>query len=109
MFIPGFKFMVPDIDDDELEDMMMRGPTAREAKMGDHDMMFKALGNPVRRRIIVSIGAFGKSLPDVVREAGANRSQVDYHLDFLKKGEYATVEGDMVRLTDKGLGLLANI
>jgi DNA-binding transcriptional ArsR family regulator len=101
--------MVPDIDDDELEDMMMRGPTAGEAKMCDHDMMFKALGNPVRRRIIVSIGAFGKVLTEVVKETGADRSQVDYNLDFLRKGEYATVEGDMVRLTDKGLGLLANI
>jgi len=101
--------MVPDIDDDELEDMMMRGPTARELKVGDHDMMFKALGNPLRRRIIVSIGAFGKELLDVVTEVGANRSQVDYHLDFLRKGGYATVEGDIVRLTDKGLGLLANI
>ncbi|MBC2699772.1 MAG: hypothetical protein HF976_03120 [ANME-2 cluster archaeon] len=100
--------MVPDIDDDELEDMMMRGPTAREAKVGDHDMMFKALGNPVRRRIIVSIGAFGKALPDVVKEVGVNRSQVDY-LDFLKNGEYATVEGDMIRLTDKGLVLRSNI
>jgi len=100
--------MVPDIDDDELEDMMIRGPTAREAKVGDHDMMFKALGNPVRRRIIVSIGAFGKALPDVVKEVGVNRSQVDY-LDFLKNGEYATVEGDMIRLTDKGLVLRSNI
>ncbi|MCD4809022.1 MAG: winged helix-turn-helix domain-containing protein [Methanosarcinales archaeon] len=101
--------MVPDIDDDELEDMIMRGPTAREAKMGDHDMMFKALGNPVRRRIIVSIGAFGKALPDVVKEVGTDRSQVDYHLDFLKKGEYATVERDVVQLTDKGLELRSNI
>jgi len=80
--------MVLDIDDDELEDMMMRGPTAGEAKMGDHGMMFKALGNPVRRRIIVSIGAFGKVLPEVVKETGADRSQVDYHLDFLRKGEF---------------------
>jgi len=101
--------MVPNIDDDELEDMIMRGPTAREAKMGDHDMMFKALGNPVRRRIIVSIGAFGKALPDVVKEVGTDRSQVDYHLDFLKKGEYATVERDVVQLTDKGLELRSNI
>lgn len=101
--------MVQDIDDDELEEMMMRAPSPREEKTGDHDLMFKALGNPLRRRIIVSIGAFGKALPDVVTEVGADRSQVDYHLDFLRKGEYATVEGDMVRLTDKGLGLLSNI
>jgi hypothetical protein len=101
--------MVTDIDDDEMEEMMMRGPTVREAKMGEHDMMFKALGNPVRRRIIVSIGPFGKAVPDVVKEVGTDRSQVDYHLDFLRKGDYANVVGDMVRLTDKGLGLLSNI
>ena len=101
--------MVPDIDDDELEDMIMRGPTAREAKMGDHDMMFKALGNPVRRKIIVSIGTFGRSLAEVMEAAGVDRSQLDYQLDFLNKGEYAVVEGDVCRLTDKGLGLLSNI
>ena len=101
--------MNQNIDDDELEDMMMRGPTAREEKKDDHDMMFKALGNPVRRKIIVSIGAFGKSLADVMGETGVNESQLDYQLDFLKKGEYAVVEGDMCRLTDKGLGLLSNI
>ena len=101
--------MVQDIDDDELEDMMMRGPTAREAKTGEHDMMLKALGNPVRRRIIGSIGTFGKSQAEVMEETGVDRSQLDYQLDFLKKGEYAVVEGNMVRLTDKGLGLLSRI
>ncbi len=101
--------MNQDIDDDELEDMMMRDPTAREAKTGNHDMMFKALGNPVRRKIIVSIGAFGKSLAEVMEETGVDRSQLDYQLDFLNKGEYAVVEGDFCRLTDKGLGLLSNI
>jgi len=101
--------MNQDIDDEKLEDMMMRGPTAREEKTGNHDMMFKALGNPVRRKIIVSIGAFGKSLGEVMEEAGVDRSQLDYQLDFLSKGEYAVVEGDICRLTDKGLGLLSNI
>ncbi|MCL7415170.1 MAG: winged helix-turn-helix domain-containing protein [ANME-2 cluster archaeon] len=101
--------MDQNIDDDDLENMMMRGTSPREAKTGDHDMMFKALGNPVRRKIIVSIGAFGKSLAEVMKETGVNRSQLDYQLDFLNKGEYAVVEGDMVRLTDKGLGLLSNI
>ncbi|MCL7476432.1 MAG: winged helix-turn-helix domain-containing protein [ANME-2 cluster archaeon] len=101
--------MNKNVDDDELEDMIMRGPTAREAKTGDHDMMFKALGNPVRRKIIVSIGAFGKSLAEVMKETGVNRSQLDYQLDFLNKGEFAVVEGDICRLTDKGLGLLSNI
>ena len=101
--------MNQNIDDDELEDMMMRGPMAREEKKGNHDMMFKALGNPVRRKIIVSIGTFGRSLAEVMEAAGVDRSQLDYQLDFLNKGEYAVVEGDVCRLTDKGLGLLSNI
>ncbi len=101
--------MNQNIEDDELEGMMMRAPTARETKTGDHDMMFKAMGNPVRRKIIVTIGAFGRSLAEVMEAAGVDRSQLDYQLDFLNKGEYAVVEGDICRLTDKGLGLLSNI
>lgn len=101
--------MDQNIDDDELEDMIMRRPTAREAKTGDHEMMFRALGNPVRRKIIVSIGAFGKSKAQVMKEAGVDLAQLDYQLDFLVKGEYALVEGDTCRLTDKGLALLSNV
>ncbi|MCK4937288.1 MAG: winged helix-turn-helix transcriptional regulator [Methanosarcinales archaeon] len=101
--------MNKNISDDELEDIMMRGPSARESKTGDHDMMFKALGNPVRRKIIVSIGTFGKSVAEVMKETGVDRSQLDYQLDFLNKGEYTVVDEDICRLTDKGLGLLSNI
>ena len=101
--------MNKNIDDDELEDMIMRAPTPREAKTGDHDLMFKALSNPARRKIIASIGAFGKTYAKIEEETGLDSSLLNYHLDFLAKGEYCTLEGETYRLSDRGLTLLSNI
>lgn len=101
--------MNQNIDDDELDDMIMRGPTAREKKVSHHDMMFKALSNPIRRKIIVSIGAFGKSKSEIEAELDIDKSMLKYHIDFLNEGKYIILENEMIRLTDEGLTLLSNI
>jgi predicted transcriptional regulator len=109
MLFVGFKLMNQNIEDDKFEEMIMRAPTPREEKTGDHDLMFKALSNPVRRKIIMSIGAFGKSLTKIKEETGIDQSLLNYHLDFLRKGEYIIIEDDTYRLTDRGLTLLSNV
>lgn len=101
--------MNQNIDNDELEDLIMRPPTPRERETGDHDMMFKALSNPVRRRIIAFVGAFGKSSPEIEIELSIDKFLLKYHLDFLQEGGYVISDGETYRLTDKGLGLLSNI
>jgi predicted transcriptional regulator len=97
------------IDDDELDEMIMRSPTMREKKVSHHDMMFKALSHPIRRKVIVSIGAFGKSRSEIEEELDIDASLLKYHIDFLKEGKYIILEGDIFRLTDEGLSLLSNI
>jgi predicted transcriptional regulator len=101
--------MNENIDDDELDEMIMRAPTMREKKVSHHDMMFKALSNPIRRKVIVSIGAFGKSRSEIEEELNIDKSLFKYHIDFLKEGKYIFLEGDIFRLTDEGLTLLSNI
>ena len=101
--------MNENIDDDELDEMIMRAPTMREKKVSHHDMMFKALSNPIRRKFIVSIGAFGKSRSKIEEELNIDKSLFKYHIDFLKEGKYIFLEGDIFRLTDEGLTLLSNI
>lgn len=101
--------MNENIDDDELDEMIMRGPTMREKKVSHHDMMFKALSNPIRRKVIVSIGAFGKSRSEIEEVLDIDKSLFKYHIDFLKEGNYIFLEGDIFRLTDEGLTLLSNI
>jgi len=101
--------MNENIDDDELDEMIMRGPTMREKKVSHHDMMFKALSNPIRRKVIVSIGVFGKSRSEIEEELNIDKSLFKYHIDFLKEGNYIFLEGDIFRLTDEGLTLLSNI
>jgi len=49
-----------EITDDELEAMLERRPSVREAKVEEHEHMVKALEHPVRRKMIKTTGVFGK-------------------------------------------------
>jgi len=76
----------------------------------DHQMMFKTLENPLRRKVVKSIGAFGKTKKEIIKELGISESQLKFQLDYLVKECYAEVDGETIRLNAKGLQeLLANI
>jgi predicted transcriptional regulator len=98
-----------EISDDELEEMLERTPSVREAKVADHELMVKALEHPIRRKMIKAIGVFGKKKEDLQKELGINDAIFNFQTDFLIKGDYIKVENDSYRLTDRGLVLLSNI
>lgn len=98
-----------EISDDELEEMLERKPTVREAKVDDHALMVKALEHPVRRKMIKTIGVFGKTKSELKKEVGVDENMFKFQADFLLKGNYLTIEEDNYRLNDRGLVLLSNI
>ncbi len=98
-----------EITDDELEAMLERRPSVREAKVADHELMVKALENTVRRKMIKTIGVFGKKKSELQKEAGVNDDIFNFQTDFLAKGGYLRIEDGTYRLTDRGLVLLSNI
>lgn len=100
---------MPEISEDELEAMLERRPTVREAKVDDHALMVKALEHPVRRKMIKAIGVFGKKEGELQKETGVDDTIFNFQTDFLIKGNYLKIEGDTYRLTDRGLVLLSNI
>ncbi len=100
---------MPEISDDELEAMLERRPSVREAKVADHELMVKALEHPIRRRMIKTIGVFGKKKSELQKEVGVNEAVFNFQVDFLIKGNYIKVDDDTFRLTDRGLVLLSNI
>ena len=100
---------MPEISDDELEAMLERRPSVREAKVADHELMVKALEHPVRRKMIKAIGVFGIKKSDLQKEVGVNDAIFNFQTDFLIKGNYIKIEDDTYRLTDRGLVLLSNI
>ena len=100
---------MPEISDDDLEAMLDRKPTVREAKVDDHALMVKALEHPVRRKIIKTIGAFGKTKAGLKKEVGVDDAMLNFQIDFFIKGNYLIVDGDTYRLNDRGLVLLSNI
>lgn len=100
---------MPEISEDELEDMLERRPSVREAKVADHELMVKALEHPVRRKMIKIIGVFGKKKSELQKELGVNEAIFNFQTDFLIKGNYIKIESDTFKLTDRGLVLLSNI
>ncbi len=95
---------------DEIESLPPE-PDACETKTPhDHQVMFKTLENPLRRKVVKSIGAFGKTKKEIMKELGISESQLKFQLDYLVKECYAEVDGEKVRLNTKGMQeLLANI
>lgn len=76
----------------------------------DHKLLFKALENPLRRRVIKSIGESGKSKNDIINEIGIDENQLKFQLDYLIKECFAEVNEDIYKLNEKGIDeLLKNI
>ena len=95
---------------DEIESIPPE-PDACEIKTPrDHQLMFRTLENPLRRKIVKSIGAFGKTKKEIKKELDISESQLKFQLDYLVKECYAEVDGENCRLNSKGLDeLLTNI
>ena len=98
-----------EISDDELEAMLERKLTVREAKVDDHALMVKALDHPLRRKLIKTISVFGKNKSELKREIDVEETIFNFQIDFLVRGNYLKVEGDILLLTDRGLVLFSNI
>ncbi len=76
----------------------------------DHKIMFRTLENPLRRNIVKSIGAFGKTKKEIMKELGISEAQLKFQIDYLVKNCYAEVDGENCRLNAKGLDeLLVNV
>ena len=95
---------------DEIESIP-RDPDACEMKTPhDHQLMFRTLENPLRRKIVRSIGAFGKTKKEIMKELGITGAQLKFQLDYLVKNCYAEVDGENCRLNAKGMDeLLVNV
>jgi hypothetical protein len=92
-------------------DTIPKEPDSCEIKSpSDHKLMFKTLGNPLRRNIIKSIGEFGKTKEEIMKEVDIGKYQLNFQLDYLVKECYAEIDGEICRLNEKGKDeLLKNI
>ncbi len=103
--ILGLKFMK-----DEIESLPQEAEACEMKTPHDHEVMIWALSNPLRRSIVKSIGARGKTRTEIMKELDISDLQLNLQLDFLVRECYAEVEGGYYRLNEKGLQeLLANI
>ncbi len=96
--------------EDEI-DSIPQEPDACETKTPhDHQLMFKTLENPLRRKIVKSIGVFGKTKQEIMKELGISEARLKFQLDYLVKMCYAEVDGERCSLNARGIEeLLANI
>jgi hypothetical protein len=59
--------------------------------------------------MIKTIGVFGKDKTELKKEVGVDRTTFNFQIDFLMMGNYLKIEGENIRLNDRGLVLLSNI
>lgn len=97
------------MEDDELEEMMMRAPSTREAVKMEHEMIKKAASHPLRRKVIESIGVFGNTDDQIKEDIGIDDNSLKYHTDFLRNGGFLVVEDGTYKLTDRGMSLLSDM
>lgn len=71
-----------------------------------HERLFKASMSPLRRKIVASIGVFGKTREELKNELELSDFQLKFNLDWLIKEGFATEEGEQLKLTEDGVELL---
>ncbi len=96
-------------DYDELDEMIMKTPSEGERVKKEHEMLDRAASHPVRRKIVGSIGAFGRAEAELIDELEIDDSTFKYHMDFLKHANLITTKEGLLRLTDTGIDMLASI
>lgn len=96
--------------EDEINSVQSEPDTCETKTPYDHKLMLRTLENPLRRKIVKSIGASGKTKKEIIEELGISKAQLKFQLDYLMRMCYAEVEGENCRLNSKGLDeLLTNI
>jgi hypothetical protein len=79
--------------------------TEGEAVKMEHVMMEKVSINPGRRKLLRTVGIFGKTEKQLKEESGLNDFFFKFNMDFLLKEGFLKFEEGMYRLTDSGIAL----
>lgn len=83
-----------------------RGETTEaEAVKQEHVMMEKVSMSPARRKLLRTVGIFGKTPEQLKEESGLSDFHFKYHMDFLLKENLLKLEEGMYRLTDSGIAM----
>ena len=71
-----------------------------------HEKLLKASMNPIRRKIIASIGIHGKTKEELKKELNLTDFQLKFNLDWLIVNGFVVEKDGKLRLTETGIELL---
>lgn len=91
---------------DDLDDIIMAEPGARETKKMEHDMLNRAASNPIRRKMIKTIGIYGALKEDIMKSANLQESSFKFQIEYLMHQKLITEDNGKYSLTEKGLEIL---
>lgn len=94
------------VEKDDLDDVIMAEPGARETKKMEHDMLNRAASNPIRRKIIKEIGIYGALKEDIMKNVNLQESAFKFQTEYLLHQQLIKEENGKYTLTDKGLEIL---
>ena len=79
--------------------------TVGEAVILEHIMMEKVSINPERRKLLRTVGVFGKTEKQLKEESGLTDFFFMFHMDFLLKEGLLKLDDEIYRLTEMGISL----
>jgi len=82
----------------------MTGEKVRDRE--HHEKLFKASMNPIRRKMVASIGVFGKTRDELKKELELSEFQLKFNLDWLIKEGFVVEKEGLLKLTEDGVELL---
>ncbi len=78
----------------------------RERNKSHHEKLFKASLNPTRRKMVHTIGVFGKTIEELKQEMKLDDFLFKFNLDFLIQNGFIEEKDGKLKLTQDGIELL---
>lgn len=101
--------MDENIGNEHLDERIIYDSISQGTEIISHEIIFKVLSEPLRRKLITLIGPVGRSLSLIEKEMKIEKSLLKYHIDFLKEEGYIVIEDNVYKLNEKGQSLLSRI
>lgn len=101
--------MAENIDNEYLDEKVICDSILQGEENRHNEIIFKALSEPLRRKLIMLIGPLGKSFSLIEKEMGIEESLLNFHIGFLNKNGYLVIADNKYKLNEKGMLLLSRI
>lgn len=101
--------MTENIDNEYLDEKVICNSILQGEENKHNEIIFKALSEPLRRKLIMLIGPLGKSFSLIKKEMRIEESLLNFHINYLTQNGFLVIADNKYKLNEKGILLLSRI